>query len=125
MSVTVNRDAARRAVLEEGARRLLRAAVYFQAYHQEKLSVSNPKPHTTPSLPGEYPRKRTGFGIASVVYGPATVPEIIDGGLKIRLGILQNAWYMIHLEVNVQRLGFQKTAALLEEPIRAILESKA
>ena len=51
---------------------LLRAAVFLQTTHKRLLNVSNPRPYGTPSAAGEYPRKRTGQGQASVVYYPRT-----------------------------------------------------
>ncbi len=36
------------------------AAIYFENAVKIRLNVSNPRPHTTPSRPGEPPRKRTG-----------------------------------------------------------------
>ena len=67
--MSINVTEAVETVRQEAAKRLLRAALFFQAQHQQRLGVSNPRPHKTPSRPGEYPRKRTGAGQASVVYG--------------------------------------------------------
>lgn len=123
MSVRFNEQAFEQ-VKREAAQRLQRAAVFYMTQHQMKLSVSNPLPYLTPSKPGEYPRKRTGAGIGSVLFAPVDAQGIIDGGFKVRIGIARNAWYMLHLENNMDRLGFQDTLRLLRREINTILEKR-
>ena len=116
MSLTVNQHAFEDAA-QEAAKRLLRAAVFFQQHHQQQLQTSFPPA----SKPGEYPHKRTGFGIANVVYGPTDVAGIIAAGFKVRVGEVRNAFYMVLLERKRGRLGFEKSAETLRPIIAAIL----
>lgn len=104
----------------EAASRLVRAALFFQQQHQQRVGVSNPRPHKTPSRPGEYPRKRTGVGQAAVVYGPES-PADIAAFMKVRLGLVPSGKHLAILEFGRQRLGFLKTAADLESQIKTIL----
>lgn len=108
----------------QAARRLQRAAVFFIQQHQAKLSVSNPMPYKTPSKPGEYPRKRTGAGIGGVIFAPIDTQGIIDGGFKVRIGMMHNAWYMLYLENYLDRLGFQDTLRANRVQINQILQRK-
>lgn len=120
--MSLNVGAAMDQVRREAANRLLRAAAYFVAQHQQLVGVSNPRPHKTPSRTGEYPRKRTGEGQAAIVYGP-TSPDDIAQELKVRMGLLPSGKHMAILEFwdKMQRLGFLKTAADLESQIKALL----
>lgn len=124
MSIIIN-DQAFEQVKLEAAQRLQRAAVFFVQQHQTKLSVSNPSPYKTPSKPGEYPRKRTGAGIGGVVFSPVDPRGIIEGGFKVRIGQMQNSWYMLHLENNMDRLGFQETLGRLRGHLNTILQGPA
>lgn len=102
---------------------LLRAAVFFQTTHKAKLSVSNPRPHKTPSKPGEYPRLRTGFGRNAVMYEPTTKGEIKQT-LTVKIGYLANAWYMALLEVKRRRKGLKDTLELIRQQLQALMVSK-
>lgn len=124
MSVIINQDAKRR-VLEEGAGRMLRAAAFLQTQYKTRVNVSNPRPHDTPSKAGEYPRKVTGFGQSHVLYGPTSVADVVAGGMKVRVGVMKNAHYMLILELFKGRLGFRAMAAELKGIVRAILGQKA
>jgi len=121
MSIAWNQELLQQA-FAEGAKRLLRCAVYFQQQHMQRLNKSNPRPYKTPSLPGEYPRKRTGFGQGNIVYGPKTIPEVVAAGLKIHLGMMTNANYMLILEFYRDRQGFLKTMHDLQPQLKAFLE---
>jgi len=110
---------------QQAAKRIQRAAVFFKDVHQGKLAVSNPRPHTTPSKPGEYPRKRTGALQKHVAIEFLDTNSIIANGLKTRIGIPANVVYGMFLELNMDRLGFAETAELTEPLIRAILQEKA
>ncbi len=125
MSATWNGDAMARQVKEEAARRLQRAAVFFTETHKRLLSVSNPRPYVTPSVPGEYPRKRTGNAIGNVLWGPTDVAGILSEGLKVRAGVMANARYLLILEFARQRLGFLDTLKKLKPQLEAILLRKA
>ena len=132
MSLRFNGQAAKAAVLNEGAKRLLRAAVFFQDAHKTALKVSNPRPHKKPSTPGEYPKKRTGLGMASVIYGPTTNSDVIASGMRVRIGLTANIEtkdgprdnYIWILERKKNRLGFAHTAKILKPLVAAILGKK-
>ena len=91
------------------ARALLRAAVRLQVEHVRRLGVSNPRPYTTPSAPGEYPRKRTGAGQRGIFFEPTTPSGVIAAGLKVKVGIRANVFYLEALVRNQDRLGLKQT----------------
>jgi hypothetical protein len=126
MAVKVNGDAGKM-TLERGAQRLLRTAVFFVDQYKRRVNVSNPRPYTTPSKPGEYPRVRTGHGRDSVTFGPTDVQGIIDADMKIRIGVMpigKDSNYMLILELRKNRLGFKHTMEDLREQLRAKLMGK-
>lgn len=116
MPVTDTIDVAVQSALNRVANGMLRAMVFFQTTHMQKLNVPNTgvsvkRKHDTrqiigmsivtgfkkgstytiypnPSKPGEYPRKITGQGQAGVVYGPTTAEAIIDNGMVAHIGHL-------------------------------------
>ena len=112
------------AAKKEAAQRLQRAAVFFVTNHQSRLGISNPRPHKTPSLPGQYPRKRTGFGIAGIITAPTSAAGIAAEGYRVRIGQIENSSYMLILELYKNRLGFKRTADDLRDRIKIILGSK-
>ena len=110
-------------IREELARRMAAAVIFMTNYHQDKLNISNPFPHLTPSKPGEYPRKRTGFLQKSVAFTPDSIPEIAKT-LRIRIGYDANAFYGPRLEIIMKRLGLVKTLKDCAKPMAAILGMK-
>ena len=88
---------AERQVWEAGWEGIRRATVYFWTLLQTAIGVSNPRPYLTPSLPGEPPRKRTGFLQANVLF------ELDKAGLKSRTGVSTNARYGLFLELGTKR----------------------
>lgn len=119
MAVTWNGDARFHETQKQIAQKLQYAAVQFFNQHTQRLGV----PYPPASKRGEYPHKRTGFGQANVRYAPADAQAIIAAGLKVRIGIAENAWYMLHLEKAKGRLGFNRTLQDLRPVIAAILSS--
>lgn len=135
---------------QAAGKRLLRAALYFVQYHQQKTGLSaepytrtrtrttsrGPKGSTytdyaRPSRPGEYPRKRTGGGQANILYDPPT-PAGAGAEGKVRIGarnlqLIGNPPlpHMLFLESKRDRLGFRQSAADLKDQIRALLEAAA
>lgn len=95
-------------IREAIARKMAAAVIFMTNYHQDKLNISNPFPHLTPSKPGEYPRKRTGFLQKSVTFSPDSIPEIART-MRIRVGYDANAFYGPRLEIMMKRLGLVKT----------------
>lgn len=108
---------ARRRLREAAARRLLAVAVTAQTELKRRLNVSNPRPHKTPSKPGEWPKKRTGWGQGHVFYQPSTLGEVVNT-LSVRLGYGVSAAYMLYL--SGQRLKRKGLKDLLRE-IRPLL----
>ncbi|QVL32344.1 hypothetical protein KIH39_00040 [Telmatocola sphagniphila] len=92
----------------EVAVRLLRTVVDFIGEHQKKVGISNPNPYLTPSEEGEFPRKRTGFGQASLTYEPASL-DVIRQTWEIRVGYIENAFYMELLVTHFNRLGLEES----------------
>jgi hypothetical protein len=123
----------------EAANRLLRAAVYFQTQHQQRLGVPNTGTarkrtrdtvagkkgsqytvYLNPSRPAEYPHKVTGAGQANVTYGPETQDEVAKE-LKVRIGLKPLGGHLAILEFKRDRLGFLKSAAELQDQVKALL----
>jgi len=125
MAIEWNGETVKRAAKEEAAKRLQRTAIWFWRAHIRKLSVSNPRPYLDSSLPGEYPRKRTGGGIGNVIWGPDTLAGIITEGLKVRIGIMEPGKHLLILELAKHRLGFLKTLNDNRDLLKAMLEAKA
>ena len=122
MSITVNPNALPDA-LREGAKRLLRAAIEFQSEHMRRLGIHNPPPYKASSKEGEYPKQRTGFGQKGVVIAPATIDEIMAAPrMAVKIGQAQNSWYMLHLEREKHRLGYERTMNDMKGRLRQIVE---
>lgn len=84
----------------ELARRLIAAASHLQTELKKELSIAGP----TPSRPGEYPHAQTFQGRNAVVITPSSVAKVAKS-MEVRIGYLQNAWYMGYLEEHRKRLG--------------------
>jgi len=114
-------------VTEKQARKLARAAIYLMNQHQQRLNKPAPAirnhrgrvQYTGASAPGEYPRKRTGFLQANVMFAPTSIAEIVKAGM-IRVGLMANAFYGAVLEVRYHRLGLRRTLADLLPQLRAL-----
>lgn len=117
-----NGQAAKLALRNASAKGLLKAALFFQAQHQQRLAKSNPRPYVTPSQPGEYPRARTGAGRAGVMVDPPSVEAIAREG-RVRIGYVQNVFYMLVLELGHNRLGLLQTLKDLKGQLKAIIEA--
>jgi len=107
-------------IRQRTAQKLLAIAAHFITAHTGFLNVSNPRPYVTPSKPGEYPRKRTGFGQRSVSFQPSSVTGVIAAGLKVKVGYLVNAKYMLILELYRRRLGLLETLRRTKPQLQAI-----
>jgi len=143
VSIEIN-DGAIDEAHNEAARRILRSIVFFQTQQRERMNVPNtgvrktrtrdtvagPKGssytvYSGPSKPGEYMHKITGQGQKGVVYGPEDPGGIIAEGFKGRIGQAENSWYIPYLELELDRLGYRKTADDLRELVAAILGTRA
>lgn len=118
MSANTTEDAVE-ATLKEMANRMLAGAAMFMNNHQTRLLT--PFAGFGPSKPGEYPHKRSGAGEAGVTKDCDTPQEVIDNGMVIRIGQRSMSWYMIHLELDLGRAGFLKTADDLRPTIQALV----
>jgi len=74
------------------AERLVTCAVMLQSEEMKNLSVANPYPYKTPSVPGEYPKARTFNLRNSIEYHPTGLDEI-KRTLRIRVGYAARAFY--------------------------------
>jgi hypothetical protein len=74
------------------------AAIYYENAVKLALNVSNPRPHTTPSLPGEPPRKRTGFLQANIRH------HLDKTKLTALVGVTENAKYGLFLELGTRAM---------------------
>lgn len=103
---------------------LAAAATELVTEHQRRIGVMNPRPYLNSSKPGEYPRKRTGFGQANVIYLPASPAEIAELG-HVDVGYAENAFYMQALVDNQGRLGIEETLEDLRPRLEAIVAAVA
>ena len=85
--------------------RVLRAAVYYHTKVLEALNkpnsgvtVKGKRRYLSPSLPGEPPRKRTGWLQRNVLY------EVNQKAGTVRVGVTQNAKYGLYLELGTRRM---------------------
>lgn len=113
-------------ISERQARKLARAAIYFMSQHQQRLNRPAPAVRSRgrvryvgASAPGEYPRKRTGFLQANVMFRPTTLAAIVREGM-IRVGLWSNAFYGAVLEVKFKRLGLRHTLRDLLPQLQAL-----
>lgn len=106
----VTNDASRR-----GAELLARVAVLIQTAHKQALSKSFPPA----SRAGEYPRGRTWGGRDGTVFRPERLSDLAREQ-TVKIGYLQNSWYMASLEVYHKRLGLQETVNRLKSSLQAL-----
>ena len=76
--------------------RLKAAVVTYHTLLLATLNVANPRPYTTPSRPGEPPRKRTGWLQSHTLY------EFDEETHTGRVGVARNALYGIFLELGTR-----------------------
>lgn len=108
------------ALQQDIGRKLARCGIFLAAYHQQKLGVACPHDrveatantssirYRNPSQPGEYPKKRTGFLQASVLFAPTTVSDL-ERSKAVRIGYAKAAFYGPVLEVMMRRLGLVRS----------------
>ena len=128
MSIESQIDAAAAKVEREMAKRLLRAATFFQVQHMNRVSRPNVKigrKWVDNSKPGEYPRLRTGHGRAGVVMDASSIDDVVANGMRIRIGQSQASWYMPFLELERDRLGYIKSAEELIAMVMALVKGTA
>lgn len=115
------------------AENLLAAAVFFQTTHKRRLSKPaadkrqgrrNRRRTYVASLPGEYPRLRTGHGRGGHTFEPTTKAGVIAANYTIRLGYLRNVFYMAVLETRQKRLGLMQTLRDTLPQLRALAGKK-
>lgn len=122
-SKMIDRTTARLRELDlEIAKRLLAAALLLQAEHKRDLSKANPAPHRHSSKPGEYPRARTYNLRDAVEVEPRSPAGIADNGLKVRVGYLKSAEYILEL-TKKNRKNVEDTAQRIKGRLRAIIGS--
>lgn len=73
--------------------------------HKKRLSILYPPS----SLPGEYPRMRTGNLRRSVGFTPGTAREIARNGGSARMAYWRRAYYGNILEIKMNRLSLADT----------------
>lgn len=102
----------------EAARSILRAATFFADAHKGLLSVGNPRPYKTPSVPGQYPKVRTGALKKGTQYFPRQLAQVKREG-RVRVGYLQSVFYGLVLELKLRRLGLLETLRRTRQQIAA------
>lgn len=112
---------------EEIALRLLRAAVYVETTHQNRVGVAGSKKPPLHSKPGEYPRKITGLGQANVIHWPETPAEVVSEKLRVKVGarkisLIDGLPHLIFLEERRDRLGWRKTIADIKPQVQTLIE---
>lgn len=110
----------RRLQLADG---LIRAALLLLQKHQANLNRSNPYPYLTPSRPGEYPRKRTGFGSAGYSLSSTNRAEIAALLTpRVSVGVSDAAKYMETFLIDMGRKGINDTKEEVRAEMRRIIE---
>ena len=99
----------------KGAELLVRVAVLVTTGQKQALSKSYPPA----SKPGEYPRGRTWGGRDGVVFRPERISDLAREQ-TVKIGYLQNSWYMASLEVFHRRLGLKETVSRLKSSLQAL-----
>lgn len=97
--LTWNATQATAEIQARGWQGIARAVVYLHTQLLHALNVSNPRPYTTPSRPGEAPRKRTGWLQRNVLY------ELDKDAMTGRVGVTKNAQYGLYLELGTKRMA--------------------
>ncbi len=107
---------------EDLATRLLRAASFFYETHHRFITerYATPPNFLDPSKPGEYPKARSGGGADSLTWDPKTPEEIAANGFRVQIGYLQNAFYMVVLELSQHRKGLLDTLSACEPQLKAL-----
>ena len=118
MSVQWNGNAIHE-IEDASAKGLLRAAVYVQTHLMQRLN----KPYPPASKPGQYPAKRTGHGQAGVLYEPESIDEVARRQ-AVKIGYVENVFYMGILEAFKERLGLVKTMKDLGDQIDILATAK-
>lgn len=99
-----------------------RATVLLWQKCCQEVGISNPRPHKTPSQPGEPPRLRTGWGQRNIRY------ELDRAKGVGRVGVGVNAKYMAFLDQGTRRIRprpwLLATAKKYRTQLQAILRSK-
>jgi hypothetical protein len=101
---TFNNRAAEKFTGEVPGKILMAMAATLQTRIMEKVNVANPRPYLTPSVDGEYLRKRTGWLQAHIVYWPTTADAVGKAGY-VRIGYGKSAFYGAIWEVRKRRKG--------------------
>lgn len=109
-------EQAKEALRLEMAKRLLAAAVLLQSELKRELS----DPYPPASVPGQFPRLRTGWLRSHVLIAPASVAEIART-LEVRLGYARNARYGVYLELKLKRLGLLAASRKYKARLRQVL----
>lgn len=112
---------------EKQAKKLMRAAIYLQSQHQQRLGKAAPAVKRRgkvryikgPPVTGRYPFKRTGNLQASIGIEGLSVASVIATG-KLRVGIRSNGFYGAVLEVKYGALGLKDTLADLLPQLSAL-----
>ena len=111
-----NLDAFIQKVRMELAKRIFAAASLLRSELKASLSTAYPPA----SVPGEFPHARTYQGRNAVVISPSDLPTIAKT-LKVRVGYIQNAFYMGILEESKGRLGLFYLFEQVKPQLTAIL----
>lgn len=105
----------------EVAMGLLRAAVFLQNTHRQRLNVSNPRPHKNPAPRGDYPRARTGH-LRDTIWISPTSPTEVEMSLRIRVGYMEK--YGAFLDLKGWK-GLADTVQDLRPQLAAFIAAKA
>jgi len=119
-SIQQNVTLAYKGIAERLGLALAAAATTLVAEHQRRINIANPRPYKTPSRRGEYPKKRTGFGQANVMYQP-TSPGEIGKQQFVDVGYAANAFYMQWLHDEHNRKGIEETAKDMNAQLQAVV----
>lgn len=100
--VTWNGEACKVQIKAASWKAIQKCVVVFWTMLQTTLNVANPKPYTTPSAPGDPPKKRTGWLQSHVLY------ELDEATLSGRVGVGKAALYGLFLELGTAKMAARK-----------------
>lgn len=101
------------------APRLLAMAVLFQTEFMHRLNRFNPPPYNTPSVDGEYLKKRTGNLQGGIQIDP-TDPNKIKTQKFVRVAYSANVYYGAIWEISGRRKGMRDCLKEIENQLAKV-----
>lgn len=98
---------------------IVRCTVLLWTECSKAVGVSNPRPYTTPSAPGQPPKLRTGWGQRNIAY------ELDQAKGVGRVGVRMGAAYMAYLDQGTRRVAARPWLLATAQRLYAQLQALA